>query len=73
LKIICTVLKFSCCSKGFRKTLEEFDTEFSNDESSTNISSRTKLIEYLCIQDLYEKNKVNLSEMSYKTEENLKI
>lgn len=44
--------------KGFRKTLETFDEENPKNETSAGISSRTKLIDYLGIQKLYEKNKV---------------
>jgi hypothetical protein len=47
--------------KGLRSTLEAFDLEFSDNEILKNISSRTKLIEYLNIQDLYDKNKVILN------------
>lgn len=44
--------------KGFRDTLEKFDEELPKNENSANISSRSKLIDYLGIQKLHEKNKV---------------
>ncbi|CAF0769235.1 unnamed protein product [Brachionus calyciflorus] len=42
--------------KGLRNTLEVFDEENSVNNSA-NISSRSKLIEFLKIQNIYEKNK----------------
>ena len=42
--------------KGYRKSLETFDEEYPTSENSLN--SRSKLIDYLSVQKLYEKNKV---------------
>ena len=44
--------------KGLRNTLEVFDQEVPKSDKLSNISSRSKLIDFLCIQKLYEKNKV---------------
>lgn len=43
--------------QGLRKTLEKFDEE-NSENFSENINSRSKLVEFLNIQNLYEKNKV---------------
>jgi len=41
--------------QGYRSTLETFDEEYNKSENSLN--SRSKLVEYLSIEKLYEKNK----------------